>query len=434
MYKVLIIILLLVSGLAAQNPLTLEEAISIGLQNNYSIQIARNSAQVSQNNQGLGLSGFLPTLNANGNYQMQNSREKSNSQQSYGDSETEIRSAELALQWTLFDGFRMFANRKLYSESARLGHYQARQSIENTVVAICRAYFNLVLQEKLLQIAEESKQISEERFNQEKVRHEIGGASSTDLLNAQVAYNTDRSKLLSQELEVEIARENLNLLLGREPSEKLNVVDDIVIPELKSSEAEIKSSANQNNSGINIARKNKQVASQQVSLARSAFFPRLNLSAGYGYNDRTIRPDQATFANEINTESYTGSIGLNLSFNLFNGRRDKISYQNARLQKTNSSFALAEAENQLSGKISQTYETYQRRVQIVTLEEQNVTAARQNLELIQDRYQLGASTSLEFRDAQVNLFNAQVSLISAKYQARISRIEIDQLTGMLAIE
>jgi len=120
--------------------------------------------------------------------------------------------------------------------------------------------------------------------------------------------------------------------------------------------------------------------------------------------------------------------------NLFNGGRDKIGWTNARLEAKNQQLALRDAENQLSGTLRQTYETYLQQKKLVDLEEQNVEAARQNMELHQDRFRLGAVSSIEFRDAQVSLIRARTALIIARYQANISHLVLQQLTGDIATD
>jgi outer membrane protein TolC len=73
-------------------------------------------------------------------------------------------------------------------------------------------------------------------------------------------------------------------------------------------------------------------------------------------------------------------------------------------------------------------------MELVELEQENVVAARQNLELQRDRFEIGATTSLDFRDAQVNLARAESSLITARFQARIARLAVEKLVGDLAIQ
>ncbi len=427
-------LLLLAAAGSHGEELTLDKAIEIGLQNNYSIQIARNNAKISANNKGEGTAGFLPTIDASGGYELGTSDEESNSAGSLGDTDSENLNAQLALNWTIFDGLKMFADKAQFDALAKLGEYQARDIIESNVVAISSTYFNLVQLEQLLDVARESRDISLERFNQEKVRNELGGASTTDLLNAQVAYNTDQSSLIEQELQVEIAAKDLNILLGRDPATPVTVVKEIVIPQLVVDYDGLLLQAQEYNAAILSARQNMEIANQSLKGARSNFFPKLALNASYGYTDRTTSssPSPSLFE-DITTETTSGTVGLQLTFNLFKGGRDKIKLTNAKIEANNQRLALRDEEIQLAGQVRQTWDTFNRRMELVRLEEENVVAARQNIELQQDRYKLGVTGSLDFRDAQVSYIRAQTTLISARFQARISRLEIDQLIGKIKV-
>jgi outer membrane protein TolC len=170
--------------LQAQNELTAEDAIKIGVENNYSIRIARNTAEIIQNNTGKGTAGFLPVLNATGGYQYVNSQQETNSPLSFGNSDTRI---------------------------------------ENTVLQILAADFNLVQQEQLLDVARNARDISRTRLEKEQVRRNLGSASSTDFLNAQVSFNQDQSTLVNQELRTIIARKDLNILLAQNPDTPIQV-------------------------------------------------------------------------------------------------------------------------------------------------------------------------------------------------------------------
>ncbi|MBD3401899.1 hypothetical protein GF420_03310 [candidate division GN15 bacterium] len=419
---------------SAQEEMTVEDAIRIGLENNYSIRIARNSAEIARNNEGRGTAELLPTLDASGNHTYSSTDEETNSPFSFGDSDTRASGASVALNWTLFDGFRMFAEESRYDELARLGEYQARLTIENTVVTITRAYYDLVQQEQLLDVARRTRDISRERLNKEEVRNELGGASSTDFLNARVAFNNDQATLLNQELAVTLARQELNLQLGREPDVPVTVSKQITIPPLQLQQEQVLERAEERNAALLVAQQNKRVADDLVNSQRSTFFPRISLNAEYGYSDRTTSSANPDFEQDIETQATDASIGLIASWNLFNGGRDKIAYDNARIEAINRHLELRDTRNRLVGQVRRTLEQFAKRLELVELETQNVMAAEQNLALQQDRYRIGAATSLEFRDAQVNLSRAQNALIVARYQARITRLELDQLIGNIQID
>jgi len=418
----------------SQQPLTLEDAIAIGLENNYNVRIARNNAEISDNSSGYGPAGLLPSVNLSGNYQIVDTEEDSNSGSSLGNTDTESWGGAISLDWTLFDGFKMFIEMKKYIELARLGEYQARYLIENNVVAISRAYFNLVQQQQLLDAARETKDISETRFHKEEVRRELGGSSSTDYLNAQVAYNRDLSALLNRELNVITARKDLNILLGQDTDTQVEVVKEIAVKPLGLELTDILNLTMEKNSELKIAEQNKKIADREAGSRYSPFIPRLSLNAGYGYTDRTITSDLPSLSNDIITEKYDATIGLNLSFNLFSGGRDKIAWQNARLDSKNRQLALEDTRNRLAGLAREVYETFVKQLQLIGLEQQNQQTAQRNLELIEERYQVGAASSLEFRDAQVSLLDAQTSLIAARFKSRLTRIQIEQLIGEINVE
>ncbi len=422
----------------AQDILTAEDAIRIGLKNNYDIQIARNSAEIAKNNVGKGTSGFLPTLDALGNYQVRSSQQETNSPIGFGNSTSQNLSSTISLNWTLFDGFQMFANKSRYDELAKLGEYLAQFQIENTVVTILAAYFNLVRQDQLLEVAKNAKDVSETRLNKARVRRDLGGTSAADFLNAQVSYNNDVATLLNQELQVRNAQKNLNILLGRDPTTPIRTEKKITINGLNFGRDELIHAAAERNSYLLFMRQNKLVADQNVKLAQSAFYPRLSLNASYGYSDaeteRKVTDGSSLFPRIVQSQNRDASIGINLTFNLFNGFRNKIDLQNAKIEAQNQELSLANAENQIAGLIQEKYDTFQTQVELVRLEEQNLVAAQQNLDLQLERFNIGTANSLEFRDAQINLIRAQTAWITAQYQARITRLEIEQLIGRIEID
>jgi len=432
MKKTVLILVLNIIVLSAQTEMSVEDAIQIGLINNFDIQIARNNAEIAENNKTLGTSGLLPTLDANGGYQLSTSEQETNSPFSFGNSDNEIWSGQVQLNWTLFDGFKMFTDKKRYNQLADLGKYQARNLIENRVVSIMRSYFNLVQQEQLLDVAANTMAISETRLNKEKVRSELGSASSTDLLNARVSYNNDRAAYINRQLEVEIAKKELNIILGQEPTTENSVGNKIIITPMDTEYDEILNLTREKNSNLIIARQHLEVAQQNKNLSRSSFLPRLLFNGNYSYADRTV--DSKTRGEVVTTQSTDKAAGLTLSWNLFNGFRNKVDEQNARIQVRNQELALRNEENRFAGIVREKYDTFLKRMELLELEEENVKASEQNLRLQEDRYQIGTSTSLEFRDAQVNLARAQNTLIVARYQVRISRLEIDQLIGNIKIK
>ena len=420
---------------ADNDTMTVEEAVRIGLSNNYNIQIARYSAQQDENNRGKGLAGFLPVIGTEGNMRYDGTNEQHKSSPvSFGHSDSRTWSSSLVLNWTLFDGFRMFANKKRYDELAVMGEYNARDAIERNVVSIMTAYFNLVQSEQLLDVAIATRDLSKTRLERQKVRHNIGGASSADLLNARVNFNNDQTILLDRELAVTIAGKQLNVLLGRDPMVSVKVKKHIDVPSLDRDISELIRLAQMRNSTILAAESNRNVAHHNVRVAESVMWPQLLLNGSYGYTDRSMFGRDIMMNADRNRSTIDTSIWLMLKFNLFNGNVDRINIENARLQYLNQDLALKNTENEIKGFVKEKFYTYRKKMEQVKLAEENIVTAQRNMELESERYYTGVSDSLDFRDAQIKLALARATLIVARFEARVAMIDLNKLTGELKIE
>jgi outer membrane protein TolC len=427
------VLILCSTAIQAQDVLLLEDAVSLGLENNHRIRIARNSAEIAENNTTRGSANFLPTLDATGSYSFTRTEQETNSPFSFGNSDTRNAAAQLALNWTIFDGFRMFVENDRYRALARLGQSQARNTVELTVVRIVAAYKAAVQQARLVDVLSRTLDISRTRFEKESVRRELGG-SATDYLNAQIAYNSDSSALLSQQLEYLIARQELNLLLGRDPATPFDVVRDIDLPAAPDEYAGIIDKARMRNADLSVLRENLRVTQASVGASRSSFLPRIGLFATYGYSDRlTGTDDTERFASDISTQSTDAAVGLSFSFNLFNGFRNSTDVQNSVLERRSAETAVEEAEYLLQARVREQLETLETRLLAVRLDRGSLDAAEKNLALQLERYDIGSVTSLEFRDAQLQYVRAETTHILARFQAHIASLELQRLVGEIRI-
>jgi outer membrane protein TolC len=420
---------------AAQEILSLEDAVRICLRNNFDIQIARNTAEAARNDTGRGTAGFLPRLDSQGNL-IYDSTQYHGRDVTGGSRDYRTYGSQLNLSWTLFDGFRMFADNRRYRELAGAGDEQARDAIESTVVAAMSAYFDLVRQEQLLDVARTNRDISRARLEREEVRRSLGGASSTDLLNARVNFNNDQTLLLEQELRATIARKELNVLLAREADVPLEVKKEIEVPALGLPLEELQARSQDESAALQAARYRMQAAREQVKVTDSAFWPQLVLGGQYGYTNRSALESGGTATPGFGLDSsrtLDSAVLLQLNFNLFNGNIDRINSQNARLDAKSAALVHADIENRISALMYELHKTFLKQVAVVELETQNSVTAEQNLQLQKERYLTGAADSLDFRDAQVNVLRAQSTLITARYQARIALLNIQQLIGEIAI-
>lgn len=416
----------------AQELLSLEEAIALGLENNYAIKIAEKDEEIAGNNNSVGNAGILPTLdlNADKTYQVQNvDLELQSAEGTFGVTRDRAKSdrfnATAALSWTIFDGARMFISKNRLAELERAGKLQSRLTIENAVAAISNAYYRIVLEQTKLAVLQQTLEISESRVNFARSRYEVGKASKLDYLAAQVDYNTDQSNLLRQEEVLSNAFVDLNVLLAKDVNTKYKVEDSIKVDE-KLVYDDLEEKIQASNPRLLFAFKNQNIAYLEYKERVAERFPTIDVGASYGYGTSN---NEAGQLRSSTTDGLT--YGITASWNIFDGFNKNREIQNAKVQREISQIQTDEIKQELLANLQKVYVGYNNSLNLVTLEKENVNVALENEQIAIDRYELGAGTSLELREAQRNSVDARTRLFDAILSAKQAEIELLRLSGQI---
>ncbi len=155
--KYLSVLLALIAGISsvsAQQVLTLSDALKMALENNYAIQVAKNDAAISANNNRLGAAGMLPTIagTVNQDNQVIDTRQKflNGTENNRDGAKSNNLNANIELGWTIFDGFKMFAAKNRLEELQKVGELKMRSNIEQTFMRITKAYYDVLLAKQQL--------------------------------------------------------------------------------------------------------------------------------------------------------------------------------------------------------------------------------------------------------------------------------------------
>jgi outer membrane protein TolC len=279
-----------------------------------------------------------------------------------------------------------------------------------------------------MEVLERTMAISEERVRIAESKKEVGSGSKFELTQARVDLNEDRSAFVVEQLRLSEAKSNINLIMGRDPSAEFVIQDSINIRNDFNFD-DLREILNTNNSDILIAEQDVNVASADVDIARSDWFPRIDLIGGYDY----IRSESESGILKSNKTSGF-NYGLSAYFNIFEGMNTNIRSQTSKLTFENNKIALNETINRIHSQLFNTFKTYQASIEVVDLETENYTAAEENVTIALERFRLGSITSLEFREVQIDLLNAQNRLVNAQYTAKTAETELLRLTGQIVTE
>jgi outer membrane protein TolC len=425
----LVLVLLCIIKTNAQEVLTIEDAIKIALVNNYEIKIASNNLNIDKTNVTSGNAGMLPKVAASivGNNGIQNLSQTladgtvnsldnaKNSNLNYG----------VGLDWTIFDGFKMFAKLEQLKELQKLGETQLKLTITTKISNLNAVYFELVNQQQQLAALNTTIDISNQRLTLAKNRFTIGKASKLEVLNAQVDLNTDKTNLLKQQELYANTKILLNQLMARDPKIDFKVVDEIpvdktlLLPELTAL-------AEKQNPELESQIINQRISELQLKQIKGERYPTVNLTTGYVFSE-----SQSGLGFTTQSSAQGLNYGFRASLNLFDGFAQNRNEKIAKIEIDNANLVIEQQNQKLNSQLTALYQTYLTNLDLIDLEFENEAIANQNLEITVDKFRIGTITTLEFRAAQLNYVNAKVKYSKAQFQAKLSEILLKELAGNL---
>jgi outer membrane protein TolC len=421
--------LLLMSSAMAQpgpKPLSLAEAVMLGLENNFAIQLADLQANVAERSNYWGATGALPRLSLNGTanfFRTDNPGSFLAGRESVG--------ASLGLDWTLFDGFRMFATKTRLALLQKQTGGNAAVVVENTLQAIVLSYYNVLVAEERLQVLRETLDNSRERLEYEEFRRDLGAVATFDLLQFRNAVITDSINVVTQELALRNARRTLNLSLAVETEQVYELTDALPTDFTAYELADLEREMLKDNNNLQNQYLTQQIRQQETRQAVAAFYPTLSFSSSVG---RSLGNVSLVDGRNVEAVASDLSLGLTLSYNLFDGLNNRRQQQIAQINEQIAATETRELQQSLRNELYTTFDNYETRRQILALQSENVEVARLNLELAGERFQSGLINSLDYRNIQVQYLSAQLNRLSALRDLQESETELIRLTGGLVRE
>ena len=429
------------SGAIAQEALlSKQEAVSLALENNFGIQVARNQVKLAENNKSILNSGFLPNLTgtAGANYNRDDSEIEFPGQiledgsprpnLKIEQAEAQRYNGNLSVNYTLFDGLGRLYNYRSLKEQYELSELQARETIENTMLQLFSVYFEVARLTENQNVLLQALEISRDRITRSEYSFEFGQSTKLDILNAQVDATNDSISLLNAQQQLANTKRDLNVVLNRSLNEGF-VVDTLIrfIPMLELEE--YIADAKENNVALLQTEKNLRINEYDIKVSQSGYLPRLNLNGSYGWN--LNQSAASAFFPGVNNTTYNFALGASLTWNLFDGGGTVVRVKNAKIAYQNRELLNKQIELEVNRDIENALAIYNNRLEIYHIQEQNVLTNRNNFERSKEQFQLGRITGIEFRLAQINLLNALTNKNLAKYDAKLAELQLLQLTGQL---
>ncbi len=425
--------LVIVSTVRAQEVIPLEEVIALALEKNYDVQISRKASESAGVDNAFVWGAFVPQINAVAgtvwNANDQQLRFQDASRDNSGRAESNNRNASLQLNWTLFDGTRMFATQERIGVIAEQGELLVKDQMVNTIAATIATYYDIVRQKQQLKAILEQMSVSEERVKIAERKLDVGTGVKPELLQARVDYNAQRTQVIQQESIIQQLKLQLNAMVGEQLPATYEVADTILI-NLELDPEDIGESVENSNFGLMALRQNVRAANLSVHERRAEYFPILNFNAAYNYaqtdNTRQINPFSPVF-NQQQGYNY----GFTLNIPILNGFNTRRLTQLAKIEADRQSLLYSQAKTNVNTALRNAYINYDNARRILLIEEENIGLARENVFIALEAFKRGVTTFIELRTAQQSLEVAYNSLIAARYNAKLAETELLRLSGRL---
>jgi outer membrane protein TolC len=415
----------------AQDSLTVEQAVAYALQNNYDILLSRNDSAIAAINYQYRNAAFLPRLNATGTYLINNNNQEQTLADGSERKRNGIRSnnlnAAINLNWTVFDGFRMFLLRDQLDIAVEQGNLIVKTAVINTVANVVTTYYDIVRQQQQLRNVEEQMLLASDRLRLAQYRFDIGVGIKPDVLQAQIDFNNSKASQLNQLALIDQRRQTLNQLMNAAPTATYKVSDtipvrgDLILGNLL---------ANLSTPELQLSRTNIQAAELNVQLAKSARYPTVALNSAYNFNRTSNNQVINQFSPLFNLNRGL-NYGITATIPIFNNFTVRQQIRQAELAVRFQELQYQSQTSLLNTGLINAFRSYEAQRQIVQTLDTSVALAREGLFIERERYRLGRTTFIELRQAEENVSTTITNLINARYNLKVAETELLRLRGEL---
>lgn len=421
---------LFIAGVFAQDTLQLADAIQLAMANEHGIRIAKNDAAIAQAQATVGNAGLLPSLDASGRANYSNQYSKLDFAPGIQDVERSgVESTTLAgqvgLAYTLFNGMGNFATYERAQLNELLADLRTRAQVEGTLSQVIALYYGIAAMDEDVAITQRILEISADRFARQEGKASLGGVGRLDVLNAKVDLQADSTTYILAKQRRDRSVRDLNVLMGRSSATSMQVSRRVDHVRVLAEDQLVQEAMNGN---VLLVSATAQVRAAEVDqrIAKALRWPKLDLNAAYGINDQK---NEVGVVLGTYTQGFNG--GLTVSVPVFNGGRITTQMEAARLRAENAVIAEQQARLQVERDVRNAYATWSSQREVLRIQSDAVNTAQINFERTRELFQAGQLTGLQFRQAQLDLANAERQSVVSGFDTKVAELILLRASGGL---
>jgi len=433
-----VVFVLLAFPLAAEEKLTLQQAVARALENNPDLAVDEPGRQAALSEYEAARAGYLPRLDFEQSYLAGDNpvfvfgtllTQRKFTVENFALPSLNNPSAEdnlqtrATLQQTIWDFGRTRSRREQAQLGVKIADRSHEDHIRQVLFAIFDGYHQASLAREALETAQRALRSAESIESQAKSRVEAGLAVEADLLRSRVYLSTARQQAIQAQGMLEIARAQLNRLMGNPLQDAVGETAPLAaksIP-IPSEEALIAEQKQRRPDYQNLLTELRE-AELAVSSRQKEYLP---LLAGYGQWEM----DNPAF-NDFGGSNW--SAGITLRWNLYAGGGDAAQLQAARHRLEQKRRQIRAMESAMALEVRRAIIQYRAAEQQVTAAQAGEAQSEEGLRILKNRYDAGLATMTDLLSAETARSGARTNLAEAIYRQRLSYAQIEYTAGILA--
>lgn len=418
---------------AQERIVTLDEAISLAIENNRDLEITRLEIDRADNQVREAIGNALPDVSAAGTYSHALKKPVFFLPDFSEPESGRIIPIEIGANHSYQMGFTAqqilfnaavitgVGTSKVYAQAAREVH---RSAYNSTVSNVKRAFYTVLYTKEVLALTQASLKNAEQNENQARILFEQGIVSNYDLIRANVKTENTRPVVTESERNVQLAKNNLKIVLGISADERIDVDGALVFEAVDSvyvgsAEATLR----ERNATLKALELQAQVNDELVDIYRAEYLPTLSAFGNYQWQAQ----NDALSSTSFNDFVASSQVGLSLSVNLFNGFRTTARVDQARIEYMKSQEQFQQTRDVFETRIQNIRYRLEEAARRVQSQTRTVEQAQKGYDIAMTRYSSGSATLLEANDADLALAQARVNRVQAVFDYQLARIDLEEL-------
>ena len=306
---------------------------------------------------------------------------------------------------------------------------QFRIAEQDLILRVAQAYFDVLIAQDSVQLAEAQKTAISEQLEQAKRNFEVGSATITDTHEAQARYDLTVAQQIAAQNDLEIRKRALQQLNNAMPKELRHLGKEFKLEAPQPADMEKwVDDAQLNSLQLAIAQAGAEIAEKEVARNRGGHYPTVDLVANYSQNNA----NGGSFG--VGSDNTSKSVGVQLNLPLFQGGAVNSKWREAEANRERARQELENTRRSIALQTRQAYLGVVSGIAQVKALQQALTSSESVLEASKLGQEVGVRTNLDVLNAQQQLYATRRDLYQAEYSYLLSQLRLKAAVGSLGEE